>query len=97
MQVPATFSAPERFDPGRFAPERAEHAKQPKGYLPHGGGPRDGHRCAGEALADLILRCIAVGLLRDHTWELPAQELALRPAGLTPLPADGLRMRFRRL
>jgi hypothetical protein len=36
-------------------------------------------------------------LLREHTWELPPQDLALQPAGLTPLPADGLRIHFRRL
>jgi cytochrome P450 len=92
-----TFRDPDRFDPDRFAPARGELARQPATYLPHGGGPADGHRCAGEALADLVLRSLATGLLREHAFELPAQDLAPRPAGLTPLPAGGLRMRVRRL
>jgi cytochrome P450 len=92
-----TFRDPDRFDPDRFAPARGELARQPATYLPHGGGPADGHRCAGEALADLMLRSLATGLLREHAFELPAQDLAPRPAGLTPLPAGGLRMLVRRL
>lgn len=96
MRVPAAYGEPDRFDPERFAPERGELARTPPAYLPHGGGPRDGHRCAGEALADPILRSFAAGLLREHAFELPPQDLELRPAGLTPLPADGLRMRVRR-
>jgi cytochrome P450 len=97
MRAPGAFEDPDRFDPERFAPARGELSRQPSAYLPHGGGPRDGHRCAGEALADLMLRSLAMGLLREHSFELPPQDLTLRPAGLTPLPADGLRIRFRRL
>jgi retinoid hydroxylase len=97
MRAPGAFEDPDRFDPDRFAPARGELSREPTAYLPHGGGPRDGHRCAGEALADLMLRSLAAGLLREHGWELPPQDLTLRQAGLTPLPADGLRIRFRRL
>jgi retinoid hydroxylase len=96
MRVPAAFAEPDRFDPDRFAPERGELERTPTAYLPHGGGPWDGHRCAGEALADLMLRSFTMGLLREHNFELPPQDLTLRPAGLTPLPADGLRIRIRR-
>ena len=97
MKDERVFPRADQFDPDRFAPERHLLEEQPTGYLPHGGGTMAGHRCAGEPLADLILRSIAVGLLRDHTWELPPQDLTLKPAGLTPLPVDGLRVRFRRL
>jgi cytochrome P450 len=90
------FSDPDRFDPGRFAPGRFDLAGQPTPYVVHGGGTHDGHRCAGEWLADAILRSFAAGLLRDHTFELPPQDLTPRPAGLCPLPVDGLRMRVRR-
>jgi len=89
------FSQPERFDPDRFAPGRFDPSRQATPYVVHGGGPHDGHRCAGEWLADAILRAFALGLLRDHTFELPPQDLTLRPAGLCPLPVDGLRMRVR--
>jgi len=90
------FSEPERFDPDRFTPGRFDLARQPTPYVVHGGGTHDGHRCAGEWLADAILRAFAMGLLYDHTFELPPQDLRLRPAGLCPLPVDGLRMRVRR-
>lgn len=96
MRDEQAFARPERFDPGRFAPERRELERQPAGYVAHGGGTHQGHRCAGEWLADLMLRSFALGLLREHGWELPAQDLTLRPGGLAPLPADGLRVRFYR-
>jgi cytochrome P450 len=91
-----TFPHPERFDPDRFSPERAEHQRAPNSYVPHGGGPMDGHRCAGEALADLVLITFASRALRDTTWELPEQDLTPKLGGLCPLPAGGLRVRFRR-
>ena len=97
MRLRSAYADPDRFDPDRFAPERRELERTPSAYLPHGGGSWDGHRCAGEALADLILRSFAARLLRDYAFELPAQDLELRPTGLTPLPADGLRIRFRNL
>ncbi len=97
MRVPSAYAEPDRFDPDRFAPQRGELERTPPAYLPHGGGSWNGHRCAGEALADLILRSFAAGILREHTFDLPEQNLELRPAGLTPLPADGLRIRFRKL
>jgi cytochrome P450 len=94
MRDPGAFPEPDRFDPDRFAPERRELERDPTAYLPHGGGSRQGHRCAGESLADLILRSFATGLLRQGAWELPPQDLTLVPAGLAPLPRDGLRVRF---
>lgn len=51
MHEPATFPAPQTFDPDRFSPERAGD-KQPDMFIPHGGGPWDGHRCADQKLAD---------------------------------------------
>lgn len=96
MRDASTFEQPGDFDPDRFAPAQGILDRRPMGYLPHGAGPLDGHRCAGEPLADLILRSFAVALLREHTWDLPPQGLTLQPAGLTPLPADGLRIVFKR-
>jgi cytochrome P450 len=96
MRDARTFTRPERFDPDRFSPERAEDRRAPNSYVPHGGGPMDGHRCAGEALADVLLVTFAALALRRYTWELPPQDLGMRLAGLAPLPRDGLRMVFRR-
>lgn len=95
MRDEKTFAEPDRFDPDRFAPDRLE--KLPRNaYVPHGGGPMTGHRCAGEALANLVLDGVTALLLRRATWELtPGQDLTDRMAGLSPLPKDGLRVRFR--
>ena len=93
MHDPATFSAPDTFDPDRFSPERAED-KQPNRFIPHGGGPWEGHRCAGEKLAELMIQVYATLLLRDYTWELPSADHALTSGELVPMPEDGLPVRF---
>jgi cytochrome P450 len=86
-------------DPGKIDPERMSDgafAKLPaNAYVPQGGGPPDGHRCAGEALTDLVLPLFAAAFLRAHTIELPTQDLTPGPGGLGPLPKDGLRARVK--
>ena len=44
----SVWTEPERFDPERFCPARAEHQKHPHGYIPFGGGA---HRCIGADFA----------------------------------------------
>lgn len=95
MHDPATFPAPETFDPDRFSPRRAED-KQPDRFIPHGGGPWQGHRCAGQRLAELMIQVYATLLLRDYTWELPSSDHALTSGELVPMPKDGLPVRFAR-
>jgi len=95
MHDPAAFSAPETFDPDRFSPVRAED-KQPSTFIPHGGGPWEGHRCAGQGLAELMIQVYATLLLRDYTWELPSSDHALTSGELVPMPKDGLPVRFTR-
>ena len=95
MHDPATFPAPQTFDPDRFSPARAED-KQPNRFIPHGGGPWDGHRCAGERLAELMIQVYTTLLLRDYTWELPSSDRALTGGELVPMPKDGLPVRFAR-
>jgi cytochrome P450 len=95
MHDPATFPAPQTFDPDRFSPERAED-ERPSTFVPHGGGPWEGHRCAGEMLAELMIQVYATLLLRDYTWELPSSERALTSGELVPMPKDGLPVRFAR-
>lgn len=94
MRDDATFPNADQFNPDRFS--RGESALRPNSYVPHGGGPMTGHRCAGEALADQLINLFAVLALRTHSWELPKQDLTFKLAGLAPLPADGLRVVFRR-
>jgi cytochrome P450 len=94
LHDPQAFTDPERFDPDRFEPER--EARLPaNSYVPHGGGPPEGPRCAGEALITALLKAVAVLLLRDYAWELPPQDLSFNRAQF-PVPNSGLRVRFRR-
>lgn len=95
MHDPATFPAPQTFDPDRFSPERAED-KPPNRFIPHGGGPWDGHRCAGQKPAELMMQVYATLLLRDYTRELPSADHPLASGELVPLPKDGLPVRLTR-
>ena len=92
LQDGATFK-----DPGKLDPERmtdAAFASLPENaYVPQGGGPREGHRCPGEVLTDLVVVLFAAAFVRGHTVELPAQDLTPGGGGLGPLPKDGLRAR----
>jgi cytochrome P450 len=96
MRDEKTFSNPDRFDPERFAPDRAEDQKKPNSFVAHGGGPWTGHRCAGEALANQLIKAFTALALRNHAFTLPPQDLSIKLAGLAPQPKDGLRMVFRR-
>ena len=95
MYDPATFPAPETFDPDRFSPQRAED-RLPNRFIPHGGGPWEGHRCAGQRLAELMIGVYTTLLLRDYTWELRSADRTLTSGELVPLPKDGLPVRFAR-
>lgn len=96
MQDRRVFKNPHSFDPERFGPARCEGHKTENAYIPQGGGPLLGHRCAGEKLVGLVMRLTAVQLLRKYTWSLPSQDLSLTPA-LFPLPRDGVRVRLSKL
>jgi retinoid hydroxylase len=90
----AAYTAREKFDPDRFAPNREEHKKQAFSLIGFGGGPRV---CLGMAFAQMEIKIIASHLLRKYEWELvPGQSLEWR-AVPTLYPKDGLRVRFRRL
>jgi cytochrome P450 len=92
LHIPQVFPEPERFKPCRFTPEQAATLPE-NAYVPHGGGPRDGHRCLGEELITVLIKVIGVHLLRGYTWELLPQNLELN-RDLFPIPRDGLKVRF---
>ncbi len=72
------FTAPEKFDPARFSPERNEQALAPHAFMPQGAGPLTGHKCAGYDFSTVMMQLFAVLALRRARWELPAQDLALQ-------------------
>jgi cytochrome P450 len=87
------FPEPERFDPDRFAPGRAE-AIPPLAYFPFGGGPRV---CIGNQFAMTEMTLITATLLQSLQFELAPDQgpVKLNPR-LSLRPADGLRLRLTR-
>ncbi|MCP9889633.1 cytochrome P450 [Cyanobium sp. Aljojuca 7D2] len=74
----------------QFRPERHLNGENGLTLLPYGGGERV---CLGKALAELEIRLIAVGLLRQLTLQLePDQDLSLQLIP-SPSPRDGLLVR----
>jgi cytochrome P450 len=89
---PAIYAEPERFDPDRFAPGRAEDLKHPTGFFPQGvGEPLQGHKCAGVDYSTLLMKTFVVLLARDYDTKLPAQDLAYQWEKIPPEHASGLR------
>jgi retinoid hydroxylase len=93
-QDTSIYSQPERFDPQRFAPERAEDKAIMFGYVPFGGGIRE---CLGKEFAKLEMKLFAALLVREYEWEVVAGQnldMVMLP---TPRPHDGLQVKFRRI
>ena len=90
-----TYPDAARFDPDRWVNPTEQ---QKAAWIPHGGGVHaDGHRCAGEVLATLMLKVFAVHLLREHTLQLlPGQDLSPTKDKLFATPAGGLHVRLGR-
>jgi len=77
-------------DLARFRPQRHLTGHTTAPLLPYGGGERV---CLGKALAELEIRLLAVGLLKQVTLALKAdQDLTLKVIP-SPSPADGLQVR----
>jgi cytochrome P450 len=85
-------------DPGRFDPDRWLNAsdRQEKAWIPHGGGIHtEGHRCAGEALATLMLKVFAVRMLRRFDWSVENQDPSPTRGKLFATPVSGLVVELR--
>ncbi len=87
--LPQYFPDPQRFDPGRYAPDRREH-QQPNAYCPYGLGP---HTCLGASVADMLYLIVSAVLFRHFHVEMqpPDQELHVV---LNPLAAPDNRFRI---
>lgn len=96
LHNPRFFHEPDTFNPERFAPPRSEHRQHEWAYVPHGGGPADGHRCAGEVITATVVKLMAAGLLRDYSWRIVSTDRSYDMKTFPPRPKDGLRVRFER-
>jgi cytochrome P450 len=85
---------PDRFDPGRFSPERREDKAHKYAWVPFGGGA---HKCIGLYFAGMQVKTIMHHVLRRYRWSVPARyEWPLDTTSL-PSPKDGLPVRLDRL
>jgi cytochrome P450 len=84
---PNLWPEPDRFDPGRFAPER-EAARPRFAYIPFGGGPRG---CIGNQFAMVEAQLIVAAIAQRYRIELvPGQEIHPEPL-ITLRPKPGIR------
>jgi sterol 14-demethylase len=81
-----------RFDPKRFAPERAEDAR-PFSYIAFGGGR---HQCMGNSFALLQIKTIFAMLLRRYDFELFGDPIESDFQGLVIGPKMPCRVHYRR-
>jgi cytochrome P450 len=86
---PRWFPDPEKFDPDRFAPGRAEQIPQ-YAYFPFGGGPRV---CIGNNFAMAEMTLLTAMLVRRFALApAPGQGEPVPVAGMSLRPAGGLRL-----
>lgn len=81
------WSEPFRFDPDRFAKDRAEADRHSHLFVPFGGGA---HMCLGYRFAELQIKAVVHQLVRRYRWSFPAAyEMPVQQAPISK-PRDGL-------
>jgi retinoid hydroxylase len=90
LQDESVFADPAAFHGERLLDERFETLPA-NAYVPQGGGPIEGHRCAGEALVRLLMPAFLGWFTKHYDWSYPPQDAAPAGAGLAPLPRSGVR------
>lgn len=92
--MPEWFPAPERFDPERFAPGRAEDQRHTHAWVPFGGGP---HHCLGLRFAEMQVKAVMHQLLRRYRFRVePGYRMPVQQAPISK-PRDGLPVTFERI
>jgi cytochrome P450 len=85
---------PFRFDPERFAEDRAEFAGHTHRWVPFGGG---GHHCIGFRFAETQVKLVMHQLVQRYRWSVPAgYRMPVQQAPISK-PRDGLPIRIERL
>lgn len=90
---PALWPEPSRFDPDRFAPERAE-GRHKHAYLPFGAGPRI---CIGNAFALMEAKIILATMIQRYAVEVTRPDRVVPDPKVTLRPKDGMPGRLRRV
>jgi len=91
-RIPGVFADPERYDPARFAPDRAEDAT-PYSLIGFGGGV---HRCAGVNFAKLEMKIIMAKLFQNYDITLLDENPKPLPGTQTKWPESPCRIRYAR-
>jgi cytochrome P450 len=85
------WSDPEKFDPDRFAPQRAEDERHSHSWIPFGGGP---HMCIGLRFAETQVKLILHHVTRRYRWRVaPGYVMPVQQAPISK-PMDGLPVRL---
>ncbi|WP_131741177.1 cytochrome P450 [Actinomadura roseirufa] len=82
---------PERFDPGRFAPERREDRIHKYAWSPFGGSA---HKCIGLYFAGMQVKTILHRMLLRYRWSVPEGYVWPLDTTALPSPRDGLPVRL---
>jgi cytochrome P450 len=87
QRMTEVWSAPDEFDPGRFAEDRREDKVHRYAWAPFGGGA---HKCIGMHFGTMEVKAIMHQLLLRHRWTVPAGYHPPIGYGTGPMPLDGL-------
>lgn len=90
-RMPSLWTEPDRFDPERFSPARAEDKRHRYAWIPFGGGA---HTCIGMVFAFLETRLILAHLLRRYRLEVPDGYTTTFKEMPISMPRDRLPMRL---
>ena len=91
-RIPEVFKDPDKYDPLRFAPDRAED-KRPYSLIGFGGGI---HRCSGVNFAKLEMKIIVAKLIQNYEIELLDKYPKAKPGQETKWPESPCRIRYKR-
>jgi retinoid hydroxylase len=94
LQDGSTFADPTVFRGDRLGDD-AIAALPGNAFVPQGGGPPDGHRCAGEALIQLVVPAFLGWFTRHYDLTYPAQDASPGSGGLGPLPRSNLQVKIK--
>jgi cytochrome P450 len=88
------WDEPNRWDPERFSPARAEHTRHSHSWVPFGGGP---HMCLGRRFGEAQVRLVMHQLVRRYRWRAPdGYAMPVQQAPISK-PIDGLPLEFESL